>query len=421
MHQFSVDLFNSLTELHPLVYIGLLLFLSYVGGQVAHALKAPRVVGYLIIGMLLSPSVSGLFQERVVKDELMLITDIALATIAFTIGGSLELSKLRRLGRHIFWITFTQGFGAFLVGTIVLMVCFPVLYDSGVTAYAFWSVYFPVALVIGAICAATAPAAILAMVHEYRAQGTFTTMLLGVIALDDGLTIVLYAFASSIAHSLMNHESISWQNVLLAPSVAILLSLSLGGILGVCLRKLIRFVTRREAMLGVMFGCIFVISGLAISLQVSPLLANMMFGFVVVNFVAHHEDLFAVVESIEEPIFGMFFTLAGAHLDLRVIPSAGWLAVLITLGRFAGKLLGSRVGAHVSHAPESIKKYLGLALLPTAGVTVGLVLEAKDIFAPTSLGDVIISGVLGSVMINELLTPFFVRYALFKTGEATQS
>jgi hypothetical protein len=94
---------------------------------------------------------------------------------------------------------------------------------------------------------------------------------------------------------------------------------------------------------------------------------------------------------------------------------------LTTLGRFAGKLLGSRVGAQVSHAPESIKKYLGLALLPTAGVTVGLVLEAKDLFGSASLGGVIISGVLGSVMINELLTPFFVRYALFKTGEATQS
>jgi Kef-type K+ transport system membrane component KefB len=403
------------------VYVGFLLFLSYLGGQIANALKTPRVVGYLIIGMLLSPSVSGLLQERMVKEELSLITDIALATIAFSIGGSLELPKLQRLGKQFFWITCTQGFGAFLLGTIVLAVCLPVLYDSGTTAHAFWSVYFPVALVIGAICAATAPAAILAIVHEYRAQGTFTTMLLGVIALDDGLTIVLYAFASSIAHSLMQHENISLQNMLLMPSAAILLSLSLGGVVGAGLRKLIRFVSRREAMLGVMIGCIFVISGLAISLQVSPLLANMMFGFVVVNFVEHHEDLFAVVESIEEPIFGMFFTLAGAHLDLWRIQSAGWLALLITLGRFAGKLLGSRFGAHVSDAPESIKKYLGLALLPAAGVTVGLVLEAKDIFASISLGDVIVSGVLGSVMINALLAPFFVRYALFKAGEATSS
>ncbi len=414
------SLLDFLQELHPLVFVGLLLLASYAGGRIANSLKIPRVTGYLVAGMLLSPSVSGFFHERLVKEELTLITHIALAIIAFSIGGSLGLDKIKRLGKPISWITVTQAFGAFFFTTILLALFFPLFHDFGATSHFFWRSYFPMALVIGAISAATAPAAILAIVHEYKAKGPLTTVLLGVVALDDALTIFFYAFANGVACSFVNLEAISWQNALLAPSFSILISSAIGGALGLCVRKIIHFIRRREAMLGVMAGFIFLASGLAISFEVSPLLANMVLGLVVVNFVGHHQDLFAVVESIEEPIFGMFFTLAGAHLDLGVMKTAGWLALFIILGRFTGKLLGSRLGARVSHAPEAVKKYLGLALLPKAGVTVGLVLEAKEIFVPTPLSEVMVNGVLGSVIINELLTPFLLRFALVKAGEVTR-
>ncbi len=413
-----LNLVDFLETLHPLVYIGLLLLLSYVGGKVANYFRAPRVTGYLVIGMLLSPSVLGLFHERLVKEELTWITDIALAIIAFSIGGSLEFAKIRKLGRHILWITSTQAFGAFLVTTVFVAVFFYVIHGLSAIPAFFQTLYFPIALVIGAISAATAPAAILAIIHEYRSKGPLTTILLGVVALDDGLSIVFFAFAITIAENFVSHEAITWQRFLLSPTFSILTSLCIGGVLGVLLRKLIRFVSRREAMLGVMVGSIFLGSGLAISLGASPLLANMMLGFMAINFVGHHEDLFAVVESIEEPIFGMFFTLAGAHLDLRVMQTAGWLALVITLGRFVGKLLGSRLGAQISQAPEAVKKYLGFALLPKAGVTVGLVLGAREIFGLTHLSEVMVNAVLGSVIINELLTPFFVRFSLIKAGEA---
>lgn len=406
-----------LEGLHPLVYIGLLLVLSYVGGKLANYFQAPRVVGYLIIGMLLSPSVSGVFHEKLVKEELTLITHIALAIIAFSIGGSLELAKVKRFGKHILWITFTQAFGAFLIATMVLALFFPLVYRVGPASHGFWHSFFPVALVIGAISAATAPAAILAIVHEYRAKGPLTTILLGIVALDDALTIFFFAFAISVARSMVSQEAITWQNFLLAPTFSIIVSVSIGAAMGVCFRGLIRIVRRQEAMLGIVAGFVFFISGIAITLQVSPLLANMVLGFVVVNFVGPHKDIFSIVESVEEPIFGMFFTLAGAHLDLQVIQTAGWVALLIVLGRFTGKLSGTRLGAQISHAPEIVKKYLGYALLPKAGVTVGLVLEAKTIFDPTSFSEVMVNAVLGSVIINELLTPFLVRFSLFRAGE----
>ena len=404
--------------IHLLVYIGLLLLLSYAGGKAANYFKAPRVTGYLVIGMLLSPSLLGLFHESLIKEELTIITDIALSIIAFSIGGSLSLIKLKKLGKHIFWITFTQAFGAFISTTLMLSLFFYFIHSLGAIQSSFWTLYFPMAFVIGAISAATAPAAIMAIVHEYRAKGPFTTILLGVIALDDALTILFAAFAFSMAYVFVNQEAVSLTSFLFSPVFSICLSLSIGGVLGMCLRKLIGFVMRKEAMLGVIVGTIFFAGGLAISLKASPLLANMMLGFVVVNFVKHHEDLFAVVESIEEPIFGMFFTLAGAHMDFKVMQTAGLIALIITLGRFSGKLLGSRLGSQISHAPREVKKYLGFALLPTAGVTLGLVLEAGAVFGDTYLSEIMVNAVLGSVIINELMTPFFVRYSLRRAGEA---
>jgi len=416
-----LNLLNLVEKPNLLVYIGLLLLLSYAGGKLANFLKAPRVSGYLVIGMILSPSVLGLFHERLVKKELTLITDIALAIIAFSIGGGLGLAKLRKLGKHILWITPTEAFGSFFVVTISISLFSCLMHSLGAISSPFWEFYFPMALVIGAISAATAPAATLAIIHEYKAKGPLTTILLGLVALDDGLAIIFFAFAITIAQSLVNHEAITLQNFLLSPLFSILTSLFIGGLLGLCLRKLIRFVDRPGAMLGVMVGAIFLTSGLALSLEASPLLANMMLGFVVANFVDHHENLFMVVERIEEPIFGMFFTLAGAHLDLGLVQTAGWLALLITLTRFGGKLLGTRLGARISRAPQVIKKYLGLALLPTAGVTVGLVLETKEIFGPTYLSEVMVNAVLGSVIINELMTPFFVRFSLIRAGETIRA
>ncbi|MDA3822871.1 MAG: cation:proton antiporter [Bacteroidales bacterium] len=404
--------------IHPLVYIGLLLLLSYTGGKAANYFKAPRVTGYLVIGVLLSPSLLGLFHESLIKEDLTLVTEIALSIIAFSIGGSLNLIKLKKLGKHIFWITPSEAICAFLATTGILVLFFPFVYAYIGAFCPFWNLYFPMALVIGALCSATAPAATLAIIHEYGSKGPLTSIILGVVALDDALAIIFFAFAGAIAHIFIGHESINWQNLLILPVYSIFIYLFLGGAAGLFLRYLIRFISRESAMLTVMSGSIFLVAGLSISLKTSPLLANMMLGFMVANFVKHNEDLFAVVESIEEPIFGMFFTLAGAHMDFKVMQTAGLIALVITLGRFSGKLLGSRFGSQISHAPKDVKKYLGFALMPSAGVAVGLVLEVGAIFGPSSLLDIMVNAVLGSRIINELMTPFFVRFALRRAGEA---
>lgn len=404
---------------HILVYLGLLLLLSYLAGELASYCKAPRVTGYLIMGMLVGPSVLGLFPRNLVQKDLSLVTHIALGVIAFSIGGSLNLGKIKRLGRQILTIAANEAGAAFLLVTLVLCLGFWLM--PGMEGD-FLSVYFPLALVVGALSAATAPAATLAIIHEYQAQGPLTTTVLGVVALDDALAIFFFSFASAIAHSLTQGHDLSWQALLLSPALALLASFAIGAIPAMVLSKLMRFVTRRAAVLGVMLGSILLVSGLALSLGVSPLLAAMALGFVVTNLAGRQEDIFNIIEGIEEPLFGMFFILAGAHLDLAVMTTAGGLALLIILGRFSGKLIGSRIGAWSSNAPQVVGRYLGFALLPKAGVTVGLVLVARDIFGPTPAAELMVNAVLGSVIINELLAPFGVRFALFRAGEAgTQS
>lgn len=407
-----------LRQSHPLLHIGLLLLCGYAGGKIANYLKAPRVSGYIVTGMLLSPSILGVFHEELVKSELTIITDMALGIIAFSIGGVLELGRLKRLGKHIFWITPFQALFASLLTMATIAIPFWLIHGPGTP---FWNLYFPMAMIIGAISAATAPAATLAIIHEYKARGPLTTILLGVVSLDDGLTILFYAIAIAWARALVTEGPLSWHAVLVIPGLHVLGALALGGVIGLCIRVLIRFVPRREAMLGIMVGFIFLTSGLAITFHSSPLLANMILGFVVVNFVRHGDDLFGVIETVEESLFMMFFTLAGAHLDLRVIRIAGWVAILISVSRFSGKLLGTRLGAQISRAPKEVKRYLGLGLLPTAGVTVGLVLMAQDLFGPSQISEIMVSAVLGSVILNELLSPFLVRYALLKSGEAGQA
>jgi Kef-type K+ transport system membrane component KefB len=163
-------------------------------------------------------------------------------------------------------------------------------------------------------------------------------------------------------------------------------------------------------------GTNFLCYGIAGHLSLSPLLANMIVGFLIVNEAKHSDRLFQALENIEEPIFALFFTLAGAHFDLNVMRVAGLMALLIVACRFGGKFVGTRIGAELSNAPDVVKKYLGFGLLPTAGVTLGLVFMAQSFMRP-EIFEVMVNAVLGSVIISEIVAPPLVRFALKGAGE----
>ncbi|MBT6155350.1 MAG: cation:proton antiporter [Planctomycetaceae bacterium] len=412
---------------HILVYIGLLFLASQIAGRVAGLIRVPRVVGYLIVGILLGPSLFGLLDEELVQHRLVLITDIALAIIAFSIGGSLQIKEIKRLGRSIFGITIAQALGA------VICVCLALLAYGELNglknADGNSNLFLPMVLIVASVSAATAPAAVMGIVHEYRARGPLTTFLLGVVALDDALTIVLYAFAMTAAQTLIGLSAeFSWYDAILGPLQEIVIAISLGGISGFLLRFATRWFTQRTSLLAFAVGVILLTSGCATTMHSSPLLANMVLGFVVANFVAHSEDIFHRIEGVDEPIFGLFFALAGAHLDVSLLFVAGGLALLITLSRFGGKLIGTQFTARIFRAPKSVRRYLGISLLPQAGVTIGLILHARGQLAggiennsnasqELAMIDFFVNAVLASVVINELLTPFLLRSALVRAGE----
>lgn len=400
-------------ELNSLALIGGLLFFSYLAGRIAHHFRVPRVTGYLVAGMIASPSALGLLRPEWIAKDLSLITDLALAVIAFLIGGSLNLRKLQKIGRQILWITFTQGVGAMLVVSIVMLV-----------ALSQWGEGVPLtqalayALVLGAMSAATAPATTLAMIHEARAKGDFTNTLLGVVALDDALAIILFSLSGAAAAALLHPGYQAGWDALWHPLWEIGGSLLLGALFGLVMILLLRRSAHHQAVLALVLSGVMAAAGLASTLGLSPLLTDMTLGLVVVNRLKHHADVFDGVERIEEPLFGLFFTLAGAHLDWGLLLTAGLIGLLIMAGRFVGKVGGTWLGGQFSGASPEIKHYLGLALLPKAGVTIGLALAAQEIFGPGSLTQLLINAVLASVLFNELIAPLLLRYALARSGEA---
>ncbi len=398
---------------------GIIIVIAFFGGLLAKKLKFPLVTGYIIIGILLS--LTHLIPRELITGKpgspgLSIITDIALAIVAYLVGGSLKLKDLRKLGRDIVWITPFQAAGAWILVTLPLVfLCRFIM--PGISNATLLNTYFPMALVLGAISCATAPAATVAIMHEYKAKGSFTTTLLAIIVLDDAIAVIAFAIAMGIAKPLTLGSNISLYQMLGAPTLYIIKSIGLGVIFGIGLVYMSKLAKRRGLSLVVVLGVIFLCTGLANFLNISSILANIVVGFVVTNMVKRRE-VFSVIEGIEDILFAMFFTLAGMHFDFSVIKVAGILALLITIFRCLGKLAGARVGATIAHSSPNIKSYLGFGLLPKAGVTVGLVILAGRSFPV--IGNIMVNAVLASVIINELIAPPLMKYALFKSGEAKE-
>ena len=391
--------------------VGIMIVVGFLGGLALAKLKFPMITGYIIIGVLLSPSLLNIIPRETVG-ELNLITDVALGIIAYLIGGSLHWADLRRLAKSIIWIVPFESLGAWFLVTLVLASLGSLI----IPGETFWQTYFPMAFIIGAVSCATAPAATMAIISEYRAKGPFTTTLLAVVGLDDAIAVIAFAIASGISRPLVNDAgSISLCQMLGVPFVHIAESILIGVVFAIVLMYMIRLARTRELLLVVIFGMIMLCTGVSCFLGLSSILANMVAGFIIVNKVKRRE-MFDVVGEIENVVYVIFFVLAGLHFDLSVMKFAGILALLIVLARCLGKYMGVRVGATISHAPDNVKKYLGFALLPKAGVTVGLVLLASIEFP--AFGTLMLNAVLASTILNELIAPPLTKYAIFKAGEA---
>lgn len=277
-------------------------------------------------------------------------------------------------------------------------------------------------VVIGAISLATAPAVTMAIIEETKAKGPMVATLLGVVSLDNALAIIAFAISIGVcANILGSGESLSAIGFLAQQLISVVFSILLGMSFGLILIGASRFVRHEQGIIVLVVGMVLISSEVPLLSNIFPLLTNMVFGFVVVNLQKEGRNLVRIPGNIQELMFSLFFTLAGAHLDLSLIKSAGILSLLIVLGRDGGKFVGGWFGATVSGAPLAVRKYLSFALMPKAGVTLGLSMLVMETPQLEQISSLVVTSILASTLINELLTPPLSKFALLRAEKLTES
>jgi len=383
-----------------LLATGILTLAGMLGGKVVNAAKFPSVTGYILIGVLLGPSLLGVITGDALK-VLEPIQTIGFSLIAISVGGELSIRNLKRLGKPIIVISIAEVVGAFVV-------TFAALRWMGAPS--------DLALMFGALATATAPAATLAVCHECKADGDLTKTLLATVALDDAWAVISFAAAASLVNSLHSGAAMSWQSMLVQPTLEIGLAIAIGivlGLVGLAIAK--RFAEHADSLV-ISLVLMLLNAGLAAQFNVSVIMTGIVAGTVMVNFSKNRLKIFDVMKEIETPVYILFFSLAGAHLQLDSIAKVGLLGATYVIARVLGKMIGAWAGARVMKAPAVVSKYLGLTLLPQAGVAVGLATVAASKVPRYS--NTIMTIVLASVVVYELTGPVVTRFALYRAGEA---
>ena len=400
------------------------LSLSLVGGlllsRLAKRLNLPAVTAYLICGLLLGPYCIGaldLFQLGFNSAEevasLDIVSQVALGFIAFTIGNEFRLEQLKSMGRQAITVGILQA----VVTTILVDVALIVLHlvNPGLISVSS-------AITLGAIAAATAPAATLMVVRQYKADGPLTKLLLLVVAIDDAVGLVLFSASFGVAAALES-GSISVVTVLVEPMVEIVLSLGLGALAGWVLYRVEKYFYSRSKRLSISIGFVLLTVGLSmvefevggIHCGFSLLLVCMMTGTIFCNICDFSEELMGRVDGWTAPLFVLFFVLSGAELDLQVLsnPVVLLIGVVYIIFRSLGKYVGAYGSCALTGCSDSIKKHLGVTLLPQAGVALGMALTAQRL----ADGAMVRSVVLFSVLVYELVGPMLTRRSLAAAGE----
>ncbi len=413
----------SLKEFPILGIIGFVIIFGYYFGKNMKYLKLPAIIGYMLLGALLGPSFLHIFDDKLL-DRLNFIPDLALGFVALSIGMELKLSTMKKLGKSIIYIILMESFGAFIV--------------VGIAVYLLTN-DMALSIIFASVAPASAPAGTVAVIKEYRARGSLTQALYAVVGFDDGLGIIIFGFALAISKDiLLAQTGESAGNLfltLLYPFKEIVISFLLGGILASIFSWLTRKMNDANNIFILISGLVMVTIGLCEMFHLSLILTNMIIGMVIVN--TQRASLLNKINdklSVFLPLlFLLFFSLAGANLHIKALPSLGIMGIVYFVARSFGLIAGSRLGAIIGGAEDKIKKYLGLGILSQAGVAIGLTLMVKQEFEglgrviktvnnhPFTEGDKIglslITIVTATSILFEIIGPILTKVALKKAGE----
>ena len=418
-------------------YVAILLLVALLSTRLVRILKLPNVTGYIVTGIIMGPFVFGLlfnnFTYDGIKESIIYqhvntinwVSTVALGFIAFSIGTSFKKATIKALGKRVLIITALEALGATLLVLIILLILHFIFPDY---------VSIELVLTLAAIASATAPAATLMVIKQYQARGPLVDTLLPVVALDDAAALILFAIFFQLANTFASGVPLSIYTVLLKPLIEIAISLVSGLVIGLFISFMNRFFKSRNNRL---IWCIFsVFAAIGIYMlfkspvlggfELSSLLICMMAGAIYTNFVSDSNRTLDVMDRFTSPIYMMFFVISGASLDLTIFFNRNGLivvgiAVTYVLFRVIGKWLGAFTGATVTKCEEKIRMYLGFALIPQAGVAIGLATTAYTLFSKnpdTALaGSLILAIILTSTLIYELIGPMVAKFALNKAGE----
>ncbi len=404
MFQFDIS------HLNLLLLLGIILFGGTLGGRLFQKIRIPQVVGYIIIGVVLGQSVLKVVNADMV-DALQPLSYFALALIGFMIGGELKIKVFKKYGRQFIWILLLEALVAFVVvGVLTTVTLLLITHDVNRS--------IALGLLLGAISSATAPAATTDVLWENKTRGPVTSIVLGIVAMDDGIALILFALTSSIAGVLVGQNTQSLGLNLLSLVYDIGLSVILGFLFGFVLSRIIRRYRDDDKILAFSLGSILLLIGVATALDIDLILAAMSMGFFKTNFTPRSsQSTFKLVERFTPPIYVLFFVLVGAKMDFSALsPFVLIMAGVYLFGRTAGKYIGASLGARISGAVESVRKYLPFCLLSQAGVAIGLSIIAGQSF-PGDVGNTIILIVTTTTFVVQLIGPPSVKYAVEKAGE----
>ena len=398
------------------------LILGLLMTRVIKPLHLPAVTAYLLAGIVVGPyclgglGIQGLgFDSYESVQRLGLISDVALGFIAFAIGNEFRLSQLKNTGRTATVVGIVQALCATALVDMALLVLHLFLRDK---------LSVPAAITLGAIATATAPAATLMVVRQYKAKGKLTDLLLPIVALDDAVGLVVFAVSFGVAKAML-YGSFDAVSIIVEPILEIVLSLGLGAVLGAVLSQLEKLFNSNSNRLSLTIGFVILTVALsmvefqmgAVHVGFSSLLVCMMLGTMFCNVCPLSEDLMAKADGWTAPLLALFFVISGAQLQLGAFGDLAivGIGVVYILARSAGKYFGAYGGIALMHGDERVKKYLGITLLPQAGVALGMCVTASQLGGAD--GALIRNITLFAILIYELVGPLLTKNALMAAGD----
>lgn len=389
--------------MHTLLILAAAMAAGLALSRLMKVLNLPNVTGYLIAGIIIGPFVLKLITPTDIQDT-KIITTTALGFIAFSIGGEFKLSFLKKLGKQIVVITVVQALVTVILVTLAMLL---VPGDNRIAR----------ALLLGAIAAATAPAATLLVVRQYKAKGPVTDTLLPVTAFDDAIGLMIFSLCFALAQVFVSGAELTAQAVVLNPLREIALSLLVGGAVGGLLALVTRFFRSDANRLCLMLASVFACVALSDMWDLSSLLTCMMLGAVYANLRNDSVRLLQLCEGWTPALFMLFFVLSGAELDFSILLTVGLAGVVYIAARSVGKYSGAYLGSAMSNAEPTVRKFLGVTLLPQAGVAIGMaqMVAASPDLAP--IAPQVVTVALFATLVYELIGPVLTKLALTKAGE----